>query len=226
METQKEFSDLVREDLLVWFCRHYGYSTDGFSSDTLQRVSKHDAKWFLDALSTETVARDGASFGADLGAAKEQTFWQGRTTISPRPLTIWVEPVITIGAACRLHTEFEWPKQLIGLQSHEGWAFDIIAHDALGQPRVAAVVKKTDLEIDHLIEAMTGYLSQPPLDEEPTDAKKRNAYRKVVALRRMRARLFWALGANGSGKVFRYRPDGEPGTSGLEEVGIEALRYE
>ena len=226
METQKEFSELVREDLLVWFCRHYGYPTDGFTSDTLQRVSEHDAKWFLDALSGKTVARGGGLLKTDLGAAKEPIIGQGRTTISPRPLTIWVEPVITIEAAHRLHTEFGWPKQLIGLQSHERGAFDLIAYDAPGKPRIAAEVKKTDRAIDDLIEAMAGYLSQPPLDEEPRHDKQRNAYRKVVALRQMRAPLLWALGPKGLGKVFRYQPSDDSGSASLDEVEIEALRFQ
>jgi len=225
METEKEFSELIREDLLIWFCRHHGYPTDGFDSDTLRRVSEHDAKWFLDALTTEAVVRDGAVVTTKLSAAKEQIVWPDGRSISPRPLTIWAEPVITIEAACWLHTEFGWPKQLIGLQSHERAAFDLIAYDAPRTPRVAAEVKKTDQEIDFLIEAMAGYLSHPPLDEEPKHDEQRNAYRKVVALRRIQAPLLWALGPNGYGQLFRVEQAGEQGIARLEKAAIEELLY-
>ena len=178
METQKAFRDLVREDLLVWFCRHYGYPTDGFDHDTVQRASEHDAKWFLDALTNETVAR---------------------------PLTMWVEPVITIGAAARLHDEFGWPKPLIQVQSRERSAFDLVAYDASGRSRIAAVVKKTDREVADAVEAMARYLSEASHDEDPP--------------------LLWALGPSGHGQVFRVERADDHGRARLEKAGDEELRY-
>src|SRR5689334_11322269 len=96
--SQQAFRDLVREDLLLWFCRHHGYRTDGFHSDIVQRTSAHDARWFLNAL-----------------------------TMSPSSLSAWEEPVIAIDAASRLHTTFGWPKPLVGLQAETLSRFDIVA---------------------------------------------------------------------------------------------------
>ncbi len=152
-------------------------------------------------------------------------FWQGLKSVSPRPMTLWVEPVITIGAAGRLHGEFDWPQDLIGLQSKKKWAFDLVAYNRAQAPVVVCEVKKTNCEIDDLLEAMSLYVSKAPLSEEPMQSKLRNAYRKVVGLRRMKPELFWALGPDNYGKLFRFVPGANTYAARLEEVGEDALKY-
>ena len=219
-----DFDDRVRNAFLPNFCKYRNYDISGFKSDTLGRVGKYDAGWFLKALSSKTVkqVQGGALFTTEieeLSGAKEQIFWSGNKSISPRPITLWVEPIITIGAAGRLHGEFKWPNELIGLQSKGNWAFDLMAYNAHKHPIIACEVKKSEREIDFLIEAMMDFVSSPPLDEEPSESKLRNAYRKVIALRRLNPKYFWALGPDNYGSVFRI-------VSGrLEEVEQDVLTY-
>lgn len=225
MSACMDFNALVLREYLPKFCDYYGYPVAGFRVDTLGRINEYDAMWFLQALRTRTVVQQQAFFSSALSGAREQIFWQGSKSISPRPITIWVEPVITIGAAGRLHSEFCWPQDLIGLQSKKSWAFDLVAYSRTLAPLVACEVKKTRREIDYLIQAMIGYLSQPPLKEEPTTNRLRNAYRKVVGLRQMRPRLFWALGPDNYGKVFRFVQNAGAHTTRLDEVDHDALIF-
>ena len=223
--SRREFNALVFKRLLPRFRDYYGYDTSGFRWETLNRISDHDAAWFLRALTTRTVIQDQAFFYAALSGAKEQIFWQGRKSASPRPITLWVEPVITIGAAGRLHSEFGWPRDLIGLQSKKNWAFDLVAYGDAQEPMIVCEVKKTAREVDNLIQAMIGYLSQPPLSEEPVAAKLRNAYRKVVGLRQMGPEYFWAIGPDKYGKLFRIVADMGMHVASLEEVDESLLEY-
>ena len=213
------FDDLILGKFLPIFCQFHGYDTAGFKSETVGRVVKYDAEWFLRALSTRTVVQDGSFFMSPLSGAKEQIFWSGNKSVIPRPITFWAEPVITIGAAGRLSSEFGWPQNLIGLQSKRNWAFDLVAYSSDQDPIIVCEVKKSEREIDFLIRAMMDFVSLPPLDEEPNESKLRNAYRKVVGLRQMAPKYFWALGPNDYGSVFRIAP------GGLEEVGKDVLAF-
>lgn len=200
----EEFSDLVREDLLVWFCRHYGFPTHGFSRDAVQRVSRHDAKWLLNALTTQAGAR---------------------TAGAPGPLTIWIEPVVAIEAAWRLHARFGWPKQLVELQSRERWPFAFLAYSHPHRTRIAVEVTKSDQEIDCVIEEMSTALSQWPLDVDPSQGEQRDAYRKAIALRQTGAPLVWILGPSGDGRVLRVEYADDCGAGRLENAEIGELLY-
>ena len=224
-KARRKFKALVLDELLPTFCDYYSYDPAGFHSATLDRISEHDAMWLLQALSTGSVTQDQAFFQSALSGAKEQIFWQGTKSVSPRPITVWVEPVITIGAAGRLHSEFGWPNDLIGLQSKGNWAFDLVAYGRDGEPLVACEVKKTKREIDDLVDAMLRYVPQLPLSEEPRRPRLRNAYGKVVGLRQLNPRCFWALGPNNYGKIFRFVAHMSGDVAGLEEMDEGALVY-
>jgi hypothetical protein len=170
MGARCDFDKRVMEHLLPQFCRHYGYDIAGFHSQTLNRISEYDALWFMRALDANVVRPDGAFFNAVHNGAKEQIFWQYGKPGSSRQISLWVEPVISIGAAGRLHCQFGWPKDRIGLQSEKNWAFDLVAYDdATGtKPLVYCEVKKSKSEIDYLIKAMLENFPQPTLSEGPT----------------------------------------------------------
>jgi hypothetical protein len=218
------FNRLVLEQLLPQFCSYYAYDVTGFRSDALQRIGDHDAMWFLEALRTQTVSFESPFFRSAQSGAKEQIFWQGEKSVSPRPITIWVEPIVTIAAAGRLHSQFGWPKKAIGLQSKKNWAFDLVGYDSALTPALVCEVKKSHREVDKLVEAMVEYLAKPPLSDEPRNQQMRNAYRKVVAVRQMKPLLLWALGPENYGKVFRPVWDAD-NTTRLEEVEENALKW-
>ena len=56
----------------------------------------------------------------------EVIFWEHSTLITPRPITLWLEPVITIAAVARLHLDYGWPVDCLGMQSEDS-AFDVMA---------------------------------------------------------------------------------------------------
>jgi len=138
---------------------------------------------------------------------------------------VWAEPIITIGAAGRLYSEFGWPREQIGLQSKGNWAFDLVAYDHAHVPLVVCEVKKAEREIDDLVHWMAVYLSQPPLPAEPRQQKQRNAYRKVVGLRQMGPSVFWSLGPNNYSKVFRLVSGPNSSIEVLEDVDESALTF-
>lgn len=219
------FQSLVVEQLLPQFCSHYGYDIAGFKKETIERIGHYDAMWFLEALRTQAVTYNKPFFLAPQSGAKEQIFWQAGQSKLPRPITIWVEPVVTIAAAGRLHSQFNWPRYLIGLQSKKNWAFDLVGYDSCLSPMLVCEVKKSHREVDQLINAMLGYFQQLPLTDEPKKQSLRNAYRKVVALREMMPRVVWVVGPENYGEVFSclWNSNGEAGV--LVKTGEAALSW-
>jgi len=198
------FTARLYDDWLPAFCNapHRDYSTEGFKNDSISKLSEFDAYWFMKAIDSNLMEQSDGFFTAPVSKAKEQIFWQGLKSISPRPVTLWIEPIITIGAIARLYSDFGWPIAMLGMQS-QTWAFDLVGYGTDSkQELLVCEVKKTDKETNELIKYMNIYSDQDPLEEEPTDSKMRNAYRKVVGIRRTWPKVFWALGPNGEDVVF------------------------
>ncbi|WP_284312095.1 hypothetical protein [Labrys miyagiensis] len=146
-----------------------------------------------------------------MSKASEQFFSSGRKNTATgeaiakeaRSVTLWLEPVITVATLARLHFEFGWPKQLLGMQSAD-WAFDAMAFlssDASAE-HIAGEIKKTDAEVEKLIQFMQALSrSIDPATASPRGAEK-NAFKKVKALNLRKPPLFWAVGPNGLSYVF------------------------
>jgi len=221
-----EFRLRVIERLLPEFCRHYNCATTGFREETLERIGEVDAHWFLQALESGAVQRrDGAFFEAIKSKAKEMIFWHGAKLVSPRPITLWAEPVITIAAAGRLHGGFGWPKDRIGLQSKRNWAFDLVGYRADDSTPLVCEVKKSRAEIDALDAAIHTFLSRPPGTVEPKHSGLRNAYRKVKALRLMRPRVLWLQGPENYHKVYKVNWESSGSSAALEPRSMLALEF-
>lgn len=200
------FKDRILGDLLPIFCDDpsRGWGRGGFKEDW-KHVTETDAADFLLALDTGLIEHQGRGlYRAPRSKASEQFFWSGTKNILPRPVTLWVEPIITVAVLSRLHFKWGWPKDLIGTQSQK-WAFDVTAYRAsdLSNEYVACEVKKTVVELDQLVELMQRFST----DRDPGDALKssreKNAFRKLKGLQARHASIFWAVGPNGANKVFR-----------------------
>lgn len=222
----RRFREFVIGVALPAFCRHYGYDSGGFKEDTIDRVGEHDALWFLSALEARAVVHNEPFFDSARAGARCQIFWQGLKATRPRPITIWHEPVITVGAAGRLCRDFGWPSDLIGLESKGNWAFDLMAYGDAGEARIACEIKKAVRELDEMLAAMERYMVEPPLIEEPAQSTHRNAYRKVKGLREFRPSFFWAVGPGGYEKVFRLEY-AEPAHASMRlvQTGLDALSF-
>lgn len=218
------FKDRVLNDLLPAFCNDpaRNYDMAGFKAN-FRDVHEADADAFLKALDARLVQLDGNMYRAPRSCAREQLFTEGRKKTIPRPITIWVEPIITIATLSRLHFDFGWPKELLGTQSSD-WAFDVIAfrREQSASEHVACEVKKTEKELSFLIQWMCAFGASP--SRAATNDREDNAYRKVVALKARQIPLFWAVGPGRSGTAFRasYPDDGRVV---LEEVSETELRY-
>lgn len=222
------FTNRIYNDWLPEFCNapHRNYSIDGFKADSIAKLSEFDATWFLKAIEIGLVAELNGCFTAPQSKAKEQIFWEGRKVIKPRPITLWIEPIITIGALARLYEEFEWPVDNLGAQS-KTWAFDLVCYDnTISNEYIVCEVKKHPKEIMDLLKFMNIYCSKDPEIQEPTNSKERNAYRKVQGIRRTWPSIFWALGPKNESHVFHIRRDGKTQRFYLDIADESALIYE
>src|SRR5262245_22970384 len=118
-----EFTRRLRQDWLPAFCKPRHYSEEGFAESSIGGLDPADARDFLTALDHGLVEHKDGVFTAPCSKAKEQIFWEyGPKLVSPRPINLWIEPIITIAGLARLCGEFGWPRSQLGMQS-KTWAF-------------------------------------------------------------------------------------------------------
>ncbi|OLF71073.1 hypothetical protein AWH62_13525 [Maricaulis sp. W15] len=198
---------------------------EGFKEASL-RIGDEDARYFLQAWEAGLIVRKSpGAYTAPASHVTEQLFWDGRKTYSPRPYTLWLEPIITFGGLSRLHHDHGWPVAQIGTQSID-WAFDLVARlPGEAEEFIAGEVKKSRREIDAMLDVMNALGADPAHSEPPSGDKTRNAYKKLAGLKARRAAVFWALGPEGYSLVFRvnYFDDGRVE---FEPVGQDALEYQ
>ena len=151
-------------------------------------------------------------------------FWEHSTLITPRPITLWLEPVITIAAVARLHLDYDWPVDCLGMQSEDS-AFDVMAFkpDDLKNEHIAGEVKDSARQLDRLLAHMKQCGAEGDADcSEPKI--RRNAHRKIAGLKRCRAPIFWAWGQDGDSRVFEVSY-GNDGRIVLNQSPEENLRF-
>lgn len=181
----------------------------GFVGASVDKLEPQDANDFMAALDSGVVEHQNGTFLASRSFAKEQLFWEhGRDTV-PRKITLWLEPVITVAGLMRLHRDFGWPANQLGLQS-DTWAFDLVGYAEDGTERLVCEVKKTRMEVDKLIKLMKRHQATPSDAAIGLKGAELNAMRKIIGLRRSGAPVFWALGPGRYEQVFSvtYNADG------------------
>ena len=205
MKSRDHFAKRLKSEWLPAFCeaRPDDIISQGFDVETIDSLSEKDAFWFLRAFDLGLIEESKGTFLLPQSKVKEQIFWEGPRGASPRKITLWLEPVITIGASARLVDEFGWPQGQIGAQSEYPWPFDLVAYSSdQSQEIIACEVKKSEREVDKLVQNLKKFGEIPPLFEEPVSQVERNSYRKVVGIRKSWPKFFWALGPCGYGGVF------------------------
>jgi hypothetical protein len=220
------FETLLREQLIPDFCRieKRNCVPEGFREASL-KLGQHDARYFLQAWDAGLVVRKSpGAYTAPGSHVTEQLFWDGQKIYSPRPYTLWLEPIITFGGLSRLHHDHRWPVEQIGTQSID-WAFDLVAKLPDDTDEfIAGEVKKSRREIDVMMEAMMAYGADPAAAEPPSADKTRNAFKKLAGLKARRAAVFWALGPEGYSLVFQVRHV-DDGRVEFERIGQDGLDY-
>ncbi|KGK42813.1 hypothetical protein LH51_04300 [Nitrincola sp. A-D6] len=178
------FRERLLAEWLEPFCERHGYATTGFIWESVDKLDPADAKDFLAAVDEGLVVHDSGVFRAPCSKATEQIFWQGLKTTSPRKITLWIEPVITMAGLFRLHSKYGWPRSQLGMQS-KTWAFDVVAYaQDQDQELLACEVKKSWREIEKLISLMSIHKASPPERIAGVSGAERNALKKVIGCAR------------------------------------------
>lgn len=194
MNARSAFDLLLSHRLIPEFCSDPSRRMDptGFiaASNTLM---EEDATDFMRAWQAGLAAHQGRGhYYIANGRIKESFFWDGRRAPERRSFTLWLEPVITMGAVARMHLDHGWPIDFLTAQS-EDWAFDIMASKDGLTPSIAGEVKKTTSEVDKLFRLMVEYGANPHA-HEPKPGPAQNAFRKMASLRKNGASTLWLVG--------------------------------
>ncbi len=226
--SKHEFAERLLSGWLQSFCnaRDESLRPDGFVTDNLEKLTEFDAKWFLRAIDAGYVREMHGFFLSELSAAKEQILFGGLKADHSRKIHLWLEPIITVGALARLIEEFQWPQSQVGLQSKAPWPFDLMGYGLDQETELLACeVKKSEREINRLLDEMTRFSAQPQLAEEPKNSTTKNAYRKVVGIRRSWPDVFWALGPNRMDRVFKVARVPNTDNFSLNPVSTRYLQF-
>lgn len=221
------FRERLYSDWLPVFCNdpRRGYGTDGFRDDSI-RVTSRDAANFLRALDGGLV-RDvgGGQYRCARSKALEQLFWQHEKHKLPRPVTLWMEPVITMATLARLHYDLGWPEECLGMQTAD-WAFDLAAYSAGEAPRllIACEVKKSRLEIDHLVADLLHHSREEANGPISTRPRHVNSFKKWESLTRERAPFLWVVGPDGY--EFAFQVCHHQHTTEMAAIDVDRLQYE
>ena len=205
MEIQAEFLHRLLNEWLPAYCEDpkRNYLKEGFDRDSI-KVTSQDARDFIRAIDTKTVTHiGGGKFCMPRSKANEVIFWEGWKATVPRRITLWLEPIITIAAMARLHLDYGWPKDCLGMQS-KNWAFDVTAFKPQNSEKeyIAGEVKKTSKELDKFLINLHKSCAEGDLDCNSVSPARRNAHKKWLGLQRCNAPLFWALGPGGDSRLF------------------------
>lgn len=205
MGVQQEFWHRLTEDWLPAYCHDPArrYDPAGFRT-VAKQVTNIDARDFLRAVDHNVVTVDsGGRFRMPRSSVNEVIFWEHPAKITPRPISLWIEPIVTIAAVARLHLDYGWPRECLGMQSIN-WEFDVTAFapsDPMNE-HIAGEAKATSKELDKFL----AYLEQCcAAGEHKCDEEKparKNAHKKWLGLKRCRAPIFWAIGPGGDSRVF------------------------
>lgn len=221
------FADRLSKEWLPTYCNDpkRRYSTAGYKVRS-NKVTSQDARDFLRALDNDIVADSGGGrYRMPQSKANEVIFWEGSRTKIPRPITLWMEPVITIASVARLHLDYGWPKRCLGMQSTK-WEFDLIAFLPANfeAEHIAGEIKKSVRELNCLIANLHDLCKVGKVDVNVLPHTHVNAYKKFKGLLRSRAPLFWAIGPGNISHLYEveYSPD-ELVT--LHPVPLQRLAY-
>lgn len=195
------------------------------SGEPVDKVSEADAPDFMDALESGLVTHQAGVFRAACSRANEYLFWEGAAEVSPRRLTLWLEPVITIAGLWRMQNQFGWPPERLGAQS-ASYAFDFVGYQADQRTElVSCEAKPTRKAVDLLIAHMHKHAATPKEALKVCRSTEVNALKKVIALRESSSHTFWVLGPDGYGHVFAVSRSGA-GEVVLTPANDSALNFE
>ena len=226
MTTELErFTQQLHSSLLPSFCLDIkrNFSLAGFK-DLSITLSEFDARNFLRAIDSGLV-RDtgGGRYKSIRSNAQEQIFWEGPKSVDPRPLTLWMEPIITMGTIARLGLDYGCPADVLGMQSKD-WAFDFVVYQSSTSAleHIAGEVKTTADQVDNLITDLRIYGETGATSPKSEHSRHVNSFKKWQSLLKGRAPMFWAVGPNDYTRLFEVHY-GTGNTANFLDVPLENL---
>lgn len=221
-----EFMRRLNGEWLLAYCSDTKrqYSPAGFRIGK-DALTEEDARDFLRALDHGVVTfGERQRLQMAHGMKSETLFWEGLRDVERRPISLWLESVITVAVGARLHLDYGWPVDSLGMQSKDA-AFDVMAYHApdFDNEYVAVEVKKTSREVDELLRNLTKCCAGEH-DPSCLDCKRKNAHRKWVALQARKPPLFWAVGPHPNARLFEVIAAAD-GSIRLEAAPQERLQF-
>jgi hypothetical protein len=222
------FKSWVLDDQLPKFCGDpsRGMGSAGFKQPDWSEFSKLDVKDFLQALDSNLVKHVGrGEWRAPKSGATEHFFSSGPTNLMPRTFWLLMEPIVTVAGLARLHFEYGWPSEFLGMQP-KGYAVDFVAYNPsdMENEHVACEVKNSTPELVKLVRIMRQLAANNVQSEACVRQSEKNAFRKLKRLRDRKIPVFWALGPGGAGDVFRM-VYGKGGLVTFNPASEDALRF-
>lgn len=221
------FRKRLLSEWLPAFCNDpaRGYGTAGFREDSI-RIGPIDAANFLRAIEGGLVEDvGGGRYRCAQSKALEQLFWEHDARKFPRPVTLWLEPIISIATLARLHYDLGWPEGRLGMQTQD-LAFDLAAYgsEEISRSLVVCEVKKSRAEIDHLIADLQHHSSVQPSRAISHSARHVNSFRKWESLRREQPAYLWVVGPEDYSSVFNLSHEEQTSTLTLGDFTL--ISYE
>lgn len=222
----KEFTRRVMVGWLPAYQREREHQPGEFEFQAKSiKVSERDASDMMRLIDAGCLIQTGrGNFTFARSSAKEALFWEGAKSRTPRCVTLWIEPVITLAALARLHFDYGWPIESLGSQSKK-WEFDVVAFETAASEAeaIAGEVKKSTKELDVLIGHLQNFAASG-CTEEPSDGGAKNAFRKWIGLRDRKIPLFWAVGPDRHEFAFamQYLDDG---CAKMVNIPLHRLRH-
>jgi hypothetical protein len=120
MSARSEFDELLADRLIPDFCSDQIRRADasGFVAKS-NLVTEEDAEDFLRGWHAGLPVHQGSGqYLVGVGRVHEQFFSSGRKAVEQRSFTLWVEPIVTMGAIARLHLDHGWPVSRLAAHPH------------------------------------------------------------------------------------------------------------
>ena len=218
----------LREEWLPAYCKDpkRQYSLEGFKIGK-DALTGNDARDFLRAVDHRVVSNDSRQrLRMAHGKSSETLFWEGSKEFNSRRITLWLETVITVAAGGRLHLDYGWPIESLGMQSKDD-AFDLMAFKPpdFANEYIAVEIKKTSRELDVILKNLTNCCAGEHDASCYSNGKRRNAHRKWVALQARNPCLFWAVGPSPASRLFEVLVAAD-GSVRLQAVPTERLHFD
>jgi hypothetical protein len=226
--SKDKFMRRLQEEWLPAYCNDPGrlYSIEGYRAKH-DNLTENDAKDFLRALDNSVAAfGDRERLRMAHGHASETLFWEHERNIVPRPITLWLETVITVAVGARLHLNYGWPIASLGMQSKDS-AFDVMAFRPpdFTNEHVAVEVKKSSRELNLLMQNLTRCCIGDHDTGCQTNATRVNAHRKWIAISSRRPKFFWAVGPSPDSRLYKVYYADHAQTITLQPVELDKLNY-